>query len=234
MKLLHTADLHLGQIIYQYYERQDEHDLFFQQLSGWCREHRPDALVISGDVFDIPHPGAAVRQYFNHQIATLHRSFPGMGIVVIAGNHDSAARTQADSEVWGLSGVWLMGQAPPASAPERPEELDRYIAALPTGYIVALPFAPSVRTEVVQALLDRVAGRNSGQLPVVLCAHQAMAGADTTGHGEIGNQRALNLADFGSGYDYLALGHIHRPQTLGGDPADERLATSRYPSPTAR
>ena len=65
MKFLHTADLHLGQIMYQNYSREDEHSHFFDQLKAWCREHKPDALLVSGDVFDIQQPGAEVKRRFN-------------------------------------------------------------------------------------------------------------------------------------------------------------------------
>ena len=50
MKIIHTADLHLGQILYQNYDRVDEHIHFFRQLERWCREEQPDALIVSGDI----------------------------------------------------------------------------------------------------------------------------------------------------------------------------------------
>ena len=56
MKIIHTADLHLGQVIYQNYDRSDEHRHFFRQLEQWCKEEQPDALLVSGDVFDIQQP----------------------------------------------------------------------------------------------------------------------------------------------------------------------------------
>ena len=56
MKLLHTADLHIGQILYQNYDRCDEHLHFFKQLTQWCKKEQPDALLVSGDVFDIQQP----------------------------------------------------------------------------------------------------------------------------------------------------------------------------------
>ena len=64
MKILHTADLHLGQIIYQNYDRSDEHRHFFRQLEQWCKEEQPDALLVSGDVFDIQQPSATVKKAF--------------------------------------------------------------------------------------------------------------------------------------------------------------------------
>ena len=62
MKLLHTADLHIGQILYQNYDRCDEHLHFFKQLTQWCKKEQPDALLVSGDVFDIQQPSTATKK----------------------------------------------------------------------------------------------------------------------------------------------------------------------------
>lgn len=235
MKILHTADLHLGQVMYQYYDRVDEHDHFFGQLKGWCREHQPDALLVCGDVFDIPQPGAATKEHFNRTVADLHNAFPQMAIVIIAGNHDSAARLQADSVVWGLSGVTMIGQAPPYDALQRDDGWqDSYIVELQSGFIAAMPFTPNSRKDVVQAILDRVAARNTEGKPVVLCGHLALAGVDFMGHGDMGNQRVMETGEMGTGYDYLALGHIHRPQTVGHPLGDESKDASIYPAGVIR
>ena len=90
--------------MYQYYDRVDEHDHFFKQLKEWCGEYHPDALLVSGDVFDIQQPSAAVKAYFNNRFVELHRQFPEMAIVVTDGNHDPASRIEADREGWGMAG----------------------------------------------------------------------------------------------------------------------------------
>lgn len=237
MRILHTADLHLGQIMYHYYERVDEHEHFFAQLKEWCAQYKPDALLVSGDVFDIPQPSAAVKEYFNRTFVQIHRQFPDMSIVITAGNHDSASRIEADRSVWGLSGVTLIGHAPKESIAEddcATAEYDRFIVELPTCFIVAIPFMVNVRRAVLQAILDRVDERNINGLPVVMMAHSAIAGGDFLGHGEIGNIKTTSKDDIGTGYDYLALGHIHRPQTIGMPIDDESQKQSYYPSPVMR
>ena len=87
MKIIHTADLHLGQIIYQSYDRVDEHQHFFSQLTEWCRTERPDALLVSGDIFDIQQPSATTKKAFNDYFVNLHQACPDMHIVITAGNH---------------------------------------------------------------------------------------------------------------------------------------------------
>lgn len=217
MRIIHTADLHLGQIMYQDYSRNDEHDHFFAQLESWCLNYRPDALVVSGDIFDIQQPGATVKRRFNEYFVHLHNLLPDMAIVITAGNHDSASRIHADNAVWSLGNVKLVGIPPASDSLSRPDgwQLD-YIVQLPRGFIVAMPFTLGSRQDIVQSILDYVSQLNSGQKPVVLMGHLAVTGTDFTGHNvDIGHLQTVNPDDLGSGFDYMALGHIHRPQTLG-------------------
>ena len=236
MKILHTADLHLGQVIYQNYDRCDEHRHFFRQLEEWCRRERPDALLLSGDVFDIQQPSAAVKRAFNDYFVHLHQCCPSMHIVIIAGNHDSASRLQADSSLWQLAGVHVVGTPPPADSLQRPSGWQQpYIVRLATGYVVALPYMTGERRDVVQALLATVAAENASGLPVVVMAHQAVSGLDPAGHAfDLGTLRVMDTTAFGTGYDYLALGHIHKPQTLGHQEDALRMDSVAYAAPVAR
>lgn len=238
MRFLHTADLHLGQVLYQNYTREDEHDHFFRQLDQWCKQYNPDALLVSGDIFDIQQPSAATRRRFNEYFAALHRTHPSMRIVITAGNHDSAARIQADNSVWDLAGVTLIGMPPTADCLQRPNGWqEQYIVRMPQGYIIAMPYFVGNRHDMLQSLLDYVSRENSQGLPVVMMAHMALSGMDATGHPnwqsdsntEIGTLRTIDPADTGTGYDYLALGHIHRPQTLG-----HHNSTTSHPAPLLR
>lgn len=235
MTFLHTADLHLGQVIYQNYDRSDEHAHFFSQLRQWCRDTEPDALLVSGDVFDIQQPSAAVRKAFTDYFVALHELCPQMHIVIIAGNHDSASRLQADSAVWQLANTHIVGIPPAANSLEAGDGWQqRYIVRLASGYIVALPYMAGERRQTIQAILDTVAADNDGGLPVVVMAHQAVAGLDPEGHDfEIGTLRTLDADALGNGFDYLALGHIHKPQTIGHH-EDAMLAEVRYPAPVIR
>lgn len=231
MKIIHTADLHIGQVIYQNYSRTDEHDHFFSQLGHWCMAERPDALLVSGDVFDIQQPGAAVTGQFNDYFITLHNLCPDMDIIITAGNHDSASRLEAEAPLWHLAKVHVFGTAPSVNL--EGEELERYIVELPSGFIVALPYMTGDRREQIQTLLDKVAEKNSCGKPVVLMGHLAVAGSDMTGHGEIGAIQTQSLSSLGKGYDYAALGHIHKPQTLGHQ-EDALTGKVSYPSGVAR
>lgn len=234
MRLIHVADLHLGQVIYQTYERADEHRHFFSQLRQWCVSEQPDVLLVAGDIFDIQQPSAATWKMFTDSFVSLRRAVPSMAIVIVAGNHDSPSRLESHNGVWQLADVRLVGAPLPAVMPAGDAWMERYIVRLPSGYVVALPFMTGERRAQVQALLDSIACENGGRLPVVMMAHQAVEGCDLSGHDvEVGTLRSLPLSSYGTGYDYLALGHIHKPQTLG-HPDDAMAADVTYAAPVAR
>lgn len=232
MKILHTADLHLGQIIYQNYDRSDEHQHFFAQLTAWCIEHRPDVLLVSGDVFDIQQPSASVKRAYTDYFVGLHSQCPDMAIVITAGNHDSASRIQADSSVWTLANATVVGTAPSTEPAEGWEE--QYVVRLPSGYIIAMPYMAGERTAALQHLLDVVAEENVEGKPVVMMGHTAVTGLDVLGHNlEVGKLKTQDPQSFGSGFDYLALGHIHKPQTIGHQ-EDAMQQKVSYPAPVIR
>ena len=236
MKILHTADLHLGQVIYQNYDRSDEHQHFFRQLEQWCKEEQPDALLVSGDVFDIQQPSATVKKTFTDYFVRLHQECPQMHIVITAGNHDSASRIQADSSIWELANAHLVGTPPAIDSLDNNDGWQyNYIIRLDSGYIVALPYMTGDRRNVIQSILDKVADDNTMRLPVVMMAHQAVTGLDPAGHHfDIGTLRTLDPSAMGNGYDYLALGHIHKPQTIGHKEDDNINTIAAHRSPVVR
>ena len=237
MKIIHTADLHLGQIIYQNYDRVDEHQYFFKQLTEWCRTEHPDALLVSGDIFDIQQPSATTKKAFNDYFVNLHQACPDMHIIITAGNHDSASRIQADNSVWKLHNTHLIGASPSSDLLYSDDRswMDNYIITLDSGYIIALPFMIGERQALIQSILDHVAEMNTSQKPVIMMGHLAMTGMDATGHDiEIGKIKTLDIEAVGKGYDYLALGHIHKPQTIGHQEDCMTYERVTYPSGVIR
>lgn len=235
MKIIHTSDLHLGQIIYRHYDREDEHDCYFASLAGLCESESPDALIVSGDIFDIQQPSATAWSRFTGHFVALRRSVPSMQIIIIAGNHDSPSRIHAHRRVWQEIGTTLIGLPPAAATSGLPEgwETD-YILSLPSGYIIVIPFMAAERPDLLQHLLDTVAERNTDSLPVVMTGHLAVSGSDISGHDfDIGRIHTTPVERLGAGYDYLALGHIHKPQTIGHQ-SDCMAEEVEYPSPVAR
>lgn len=231
MKLIHTSDWHLGQRFYTY-DRNDithrEHDAFIWQLCKIIQQHHPDALLVSGDIFDNIAPSNALRTRFVEYVMQLHDSSPSSAIVITAGNHDSGSLLDIEKKLWRYHNVHVFGTCQRhANGSFDPTQFivqlegKGNVVATPYFYLSnypaateGLPAAERPQT-FYQLLLDEVLKHNEAQLPVVLMAHLAIQGCNTRGHEEsIGRIETLPPSLLGQGYDYAALGHIHKPQTL--------------------
>ena len=226
-KFIHTSDWHLGQNFYGY-DRSEEQADFLKQLTSIVRKHKPDALLVSGDIFHTAAPSNATVSLYVESMLEIHHACPSMDIIIIAGNHDSASRLDSDSQLWKMAGVTVLGGI--ARNEEGLADLQRHIIKVgDKGIVAAVPFAypsgfPRVTSETqsagqrqqayFQALLDRANQDNHDHLPIVLMAHLAVSGSDITGHDNIIMMESIGVQTLGEGYDYAALGHIHRPQNV--------------------
>lgn|SRR5574344_41947 len=238
MKILHTSDWHLGQRFQRQYDREEEHTHFINQLSEIVRTEQPDALLVSGDIFDTSTPSISAQSKYVDYMLLLHEVNPAMRIIVTAGNHDSGARLEVDKKLWNAAGVSVVGALQHDTTGGY--NLDDYIFPIcassqttPKGYVIALPHiwpgnypdldsnTPKEERQqaLYKALQTAVAERNNESLPVVMMAHLYVQGSNISGHDlrMIGGMESSDLATMGDGYDYLALGHIHYPQTLSSD-----------------
>ena len=224
---IHTSDWHLGQNFYGY-DRSEEQGDFLGQLADIVRKRQPDALLVSGDIYHTAAPSnAAVNLYVNAML-DIHKACPTMAIIVIAGNHDSASRLDSDQRLWQLANVTVLGGI--SRDGDGHADLSRHIikvgnkgivAAVPFAYPASFPLttdAPDVNRDQRQAsyfqsLLDHANAQNDN-LPVVLMAHLAVNNSDFTVHDRNMLMECVELGTLGSGYDYAALGHIHRPQDV--------------------
>lgn len=224
-KFIHTSDWHLGQNFYGY-DRSEEQSDFLRQLADIVREEQPDALLVSGDVYHTSAPSSAAVGLYVEGMLAIHDACPKMEIIVIAGNHDSASRLESDSLLWERSGVKVLGGI--ARTVDGQADLGRHIIPVgEKGLVAAVPFAyptsfPRVNDERVEAdkregayfaaLLEQVGAMNTQGLPVALMAHLAVNDSDFTGHDRNMKMECVEVDTLGEGYDYAALGHIHRPQ----------------------
>ena len=227
-RFIHTSDWHLGQNFYGY-DRSEEQRDFLRQLADIVADEQPDALLVSGDIYHTAAPSSAAVSLYVEAMLEIHNACPAMSIIVIAGNHDSAARLESDSLLWRLAGVTVLGGI--TRNTEGKADLSHHLVKVgDKGIVAAVPFAfPSSfpltddsnierggrQSAYFQALLDRASHQNPDGLPVVLMAHLAVSNSDTTGHDHILPMECVDLSTLGKGYDYAALGHIHRPQPLG-------------------
>ena len=94
IRILHTADWHLGQTFFGY-DRTQEHEHFLDWLAGVLTKNKIDVLIVAGDVFDVSNPSAASQRMFYRFIHRVTTENPRLQLVVVAGNHDSAARLES-------------------------------------------------------------------------------------------------------------------------------------------
>lgn len=108
MRILHTADWHLGHTLREH-TREAEHAHFLDWLVETIVERRVDALLVAGDVFDSANPPAAAWRMWFHFLGECKRRCPALQVVVIAGNHDSAARLEAPRDLLAAFDVRVVG-----------------------------------------------------------------------------------------------------------------------------
>ena len=108
MKIIHTADWHLGNTFHGH-DRHDEQAYFLDHLVDLLKDEQPDALLIAGDVFDTSNPSAAAEKLFFDFLSHATAEVDGLQIVVVAGNHDSAARLEAPSAMLSTHRVFVRG-----------------------------------------------------------------------------------------------------------------------------
>ena len=93
MKIIHTADWHIGQTFFGY-DRFQEHQYFLDWLTDQITTQQIDVLLISGDIFDVANPSAQAQRQFYRFLRRVTEQNPGLQIILIAGNHDSASRLE--------------------------------------------------------------------------------------------------------------------------------------------
>lgn len=219
MKILHTSDWHIGHQLFGF-DRIDEHRYFLRQLADIVENERPDVMVVSGDIFHVSTPATVAQRLFVDEMCNIHRRHEAMRIFVTAGNHDSAHRIEVDGELWGDKNVTIVGAIPrDEEGKYAPEKFVRKIEGV--GIVAAVPYFNASTMDYgecfgrIDAEVERI---NTEGLPVVYMAHTTVSNAEQWA-GEnslsaIGGLDTVDVATLGHGYDYLALGHIHKPQTI--------------------
>lgn len=225
MRIIHTADWHIGQELHSF-SRRFEHETFLDWLLGQCRQHTPDALVIAGDIFHHANPSNESMEIFARFTERAHAALPSLVIVAVAGNHDSPSRFDALVPL-ARSGVRLVGAVPRRSDGF---DVDRLLVRAGDGAILAMPFLrlgdlPSPVAD--EALPDRVAtlyrqtwetcAPAMERAPCVVTGHLHVSGGQESESERpilIGGEQAVPIECFPSDAAYVALGHLHLPQQM--------------------
>ncbi len=229
MKILHTSDWHLGHTLYNY-DRTEEQMVMLLQMVNIVKEQKPDVFLLCGDVYHTPQPSAAVQTMFTNALVEIHEANPDMMIIITAGNHDSGTKHDIFRTPWKALKVYTVGSI------DVNQKQDLIVEIPGKGYVIAVPYVNerNMPKGFFQNLLDIVNERNSDNLPVVMTAHTTVRGCDFTGHENaseytVGGIDSYNLDEMGTGYDYLALGHIHHGQFIHSGKHNVRYSGSPIP-----
>ena len=231
MRILHTSDWHLGQNFYSK-SRAAEHAAFLDWLLETAQAQQVDAIIVAGDIFDTGAPPSYARELYYRFVVQLQQT--GCHLVVLAGNHDSVATLNESREILAFLHTTVVAAA--GCAPFILKHRD----GTPGAVFCPVPFlrprdivtsqAGLSGSEKQQHLLAAITDysqqqyqqacdlRGDAPLPIIASGHLTTVGAsksDAVRDIYIGTLDAFPAQNFPP-VDYIALGHIHRPQVIGG------------------
>ncbi|WP_421260810.1 exonuclease SbcCD subunit D C-terminal domain-containing protein [Aeromonas jandaei] len=257
MKILHTADWHLGHQLHGH-DRRFEHDAFLDWLTDTLKAREIDALLVAGDLFDTANPPASAWQQLYRFLARLRAELPHLNMVLIGGNHDSPSKLDAPHELLRAFDLHLVGSI--SRDGDGKLDTDRLLVPLQdregkiAAWCAAVPFLRSsdLRVEQLAEGQDRLIegvrqvyakvlaegrARCGEDLPLIAMGHAYLAAGQLSELSERrvlgGNQHALP-AELFAGADYTALGHLHLAQSpaegvhYSGSPLPLSLAEANY------
>jgi len=230
MRILHTADWHFGRTL-EGRSRLEEQVAFVDELAAIVRDEKIDLVLLAGDVYDSVNPPAAAEQLFYEALSRLADGGK-RSVAVIAGNHDHPERVSASAPLAHGSGIRLVGM--PTDAP-------LFIDVERTGeraVIAALPYPSESRlrellsedtdegalrsaySERVGGLMKKLAGSYGPDTVNLAMSHiYVLGGLETDSERpiQVGGAYTVDPSALQVGAQYVALGHLHRPQRVAGD-----------------
>lgn len=220
MKLIHLSDLHLGKRVNEFSMLEDQ-EYILTKIINVIDEQNPQGVIIAGDVYDKSVPSAEAVELFDDFLFRLSKR--NLKVFVISGNHDSAERIAFGGRLMDKSGIYMSpvynGKVEPIVLEDDYGNLNVYMLPFvkpsnvrrfyPENEIVS--YTDAIKLAVDQMQLDK-AQRN------ILITHQFVTGALRTESEEVsvGGTDNVDASSF-DGFDYVALGHIHRKQNCGSE-----------------
>lgn len=235
MKIFHLSDLHIGLKLYNRDLLEDQ-KYVFDQIIRYAKEEEPDVIVIAGDIYDKAVPSAEAVEVFDDFIAALANETTAT-VMTISGNHDSAPRVDAYRRVLAKQRLYMIGK-PPVMPNEFIEKVTLSDAFGPVNFYL-LPFVKPSMVKLItgtdkegrnlsynDAMHALIARENiNPDERNVFVSHQFYLPVGKTADDiermeseirTVGNIDEIS-ADVLQPFDYAALGHIHKPMTVGDD-----------------
>lgn len=251
MRILHTSDWHLGRTLYGK-KRYEEFDRFLQWLLHTIQEQRIDILIIAGDIFDTTAPSNQAQEQYYSFLSKVHTS-TCQHIIVIGGNHDSASFLNAPQALLKALNIHVVGAVDTQTEDElivlkKDGDVQAIICAVP--YLRDKDIRQSIPGEsasdkdekLIQGIQQHYAmiselavekraqlGQQAHYIPIIGTGHLfAAGGAEGDGVRDlyVGSLAKVSSTAFPASLDYVALGHLHIPQTVNGE---ERIRYSGSP-----
>ena len=229
MRILHTSDWHLGKSLGAHPLDEDQR-FALRQIRDHLRDEAYDLVISAGDVFDRATPSEDAVQMLGAWLGEVRAHQPTLPIVVIAGNHDNGPRLAWTSSLLDHQHVYLRGSADRIDVPivvRGRSGVEAQVWAVPYLLPGAMGESAPSQREAMRVALERIALRQDRSMAQVLVAHCFVANCETSDSERslIGAATQLDPAGF-AGFDYVALGHLHRPQPV--------VTNARYSGSIAR
>lgn len=227
MRLIHTADWHLGKTL-EGRSRLDEQAAFIDEFCRMVEEEQIDVVLMAGDVFDTVNPPAAAEQLFYQSMARLADKGRRQ-VIVIAGNHDHPERLAASGPLALEQGITLIGLPTigvhTLSIPSCNQMLKVGALPYPSESRLNEILVESQEEEILQrayderitAIFETMAKHFTNDSVNVLMSHLFVAGgneSDSERPISIGGAYTVSATSFPETAQYVALGHLHRPQDV--------------------
>ncbi|OAT25866.1 exonuclease subunit SbcD [Proteus myxofaciens] len=235
MRIIHTSDWHLGQYFYTK-TRANEHQQFLNWLLQQIHDYQVDALIVAGDIFDTGSPPSYARELYNRFVVAIRET--DCQLIILGGNHDSVATLNESKSLLACLNTTVVANVH-TETPQPPIILHQKDNT-PGALLCAIPYlrprdmitseSGQSGTQKQQALKDAIADYYQCQfdeavklrqqlnvaIPIIATGHLTTIGASVTDSVReiyIGTLDAFSANLFPE-FDYIALGHIHRPQVV--------------------
>ncbi len=219
MKLIHLSDLHIGKKVNGFSMLEDQQDILFKKILPIIDEEKPDGIIIAGDVYDksIP-PSEAVGLLDEFLVKLAERN---LQVFIISGNHDSAERLAFGNRLIDKIGIHI--------SPVYQKDTAKFTMKDNFGAvnIYMLPFIKPVHVRTAFESDENISYTDAVRMAVsqmnvnvsernILVTHQFVTGAERSDSEDISIGGSDNVdASVFDDFDYVALGHLHRPQNVG-------------------
>lgn len=233
MKIIATSDWHLGNLFHGN-DRLSEHEHFLKWLLQQLEEHRPEALLVAGDIFDNGNPSAAAQSLYYNFLSQAAMICPTMKIIITAGNHDSASRLEAPRPILSHNNIEIRGNIHRSWVNDEESghwQIDFDDLIIPINDEVAVIAVPYLRSDVVhnsdysagvKHILSELTQRARKLYPtskLVMMAHMYAKGAEIASKDAsekivIGGQEEVNMEGWNNHPEYFTCGHIHKRQHI--------------------